>query len=289
MAVRTLAQLKAAYAGLYADGQDDGAITPARIRAFWLDFLDSVLDDPAVLQGALDANIVTSMLRNSAVESGKIGDDAVTTAKISDGAVTGVKLAHTAGPRLVEILESLGQGNRLSADFIDDLDVPAAWALASGGSGRIPQARASATSVVSVTLSGSTVTVRTRGGATTTFDLPSGGSGGTTPAQPATFYYGLSPDATFVAGEYTAVPTSTNPRNGVLVPAPAVNSYLAFAVPDTHPDLTYISPNHATGDNQFNTFDRIAGTITLGGVAHKSYRTDTIGYPASIGREWYVY
>ena len=76
MAVRTKAQLEAAFAALFAAGQADESITPARFLALWTDLFDSLLDDPAILQVALAANIVTSMLRNGAVTAEKM-DDAV--------------------------------------------------------------------------------------------------------------------------------------------------------------------------------------------------------------------
>lgn len=293
MAVRTKAQLEAAFAAIYADGQADDAITPARIRAFWVDFAESLLDNPAILQGTLDANVVTSMLRNSAVESGKIGDDAVVEAKIADGAITGPKIAATAAAQIRSILQGLAAGQRLGFAYLD---------------GRISAAQAPADTVFSAALAPyrteaqinalvaaaltAAVTGNTETGITVTYAggklnfVVSGSS--TTPTQPATFYYGLSTDNAFTAGEYTAVPSQTNPAEGFVVPAPAANSFIAFAVPDTHSDLAYISRNHATGDNQLSTFDRIAGTITLGGVAHKAWRSDTIGFPAAVGGTWYV-
>ena len=215
MAVRTKAQLEAAFAAIYADGQDDDSITPARIRAFWVDFAESLLDNPAILQGALDANVVTSMLRNSAVESGKIGDDAVTSAKISDGAVTGVKIADAAAARLRELLTSLAAGQRLNFNRLDGritaaqapanavytdaianfvtaaqaTNLVATWARESSPAGRVPSAQAAADSIVLIELNGNVLTIRPRTGTATTLTLPSGGS---TPARTAALYSAIT-------------------------------------------------------------------------------------------------
>lgn len=120
MAVRTKAQLEAAFAALFAAGQADDAITPARFLAFWTDVFDSLLDDDTILQAALQGGVTTAMLAANAVESSKIGNDAVTTAKIDDDAVTGPKIAISAGARIVGILEQLTAGNRLSYNNLDD-------------------------------------------------------------------------------------------------------------------------------------------------------------------------
>ena len=114
--------------------------------------------------------------------------------------------------------------------------------------------------------------------------------GGSASTQPATFYYGISSDATFNASEYTSVATSINPAtDGVTPTQPAANAYLAFAVPDSEGDIAYISPNQAQGDNQLNVgFQRIAGTVTLNGVAHKAWRSDIMYFPSRIADAWYV-
>ena len=415
MAVRTKAQLEAAYAALYADGQADDSITPARIRAFWLDVFESLLDDSTILQAALVGAVSTTMLEDSAVESTKIGNDAVIAAKIADDAITGPKINLRAAPRIVGALETLTAGNRLSYNYLDDVpdlvtnddirNVVAAF-LAGGtdisltrsgdqstltiaftgtgsGSSRTDaqvqelardavgaalQANVSTgprvgitpgdaantitlallglaavagtgsyndlsdrptiptvgTSLAALQIDSTTNELQAATRATPTTYADAGGkalpeairdvmgvalvqgngitiavsdsgdtitisaTGSSTPAQPATFYYGISTDNAFVASEYTAVPSQTNPANGFAIPEPPANRFVAFAVPDTHADLSYISPNHATGDNQFSAYDRIAGTITLGGVAHKAWRSDTIFYPDAIGRTWYV-
>ena len=114
------------------------------IRQLLLDMADTYYDD-ATMQGVVLTNgiIVTAMLAASAVESGNIGDDAVVTAKIADDAVTGVKLARNTdmAARLIAILGLPAAGSRLNANAIDGLQIPAAWALNAGASGRAPKAQ----------------------------------------------------------------------------------------------------------------------------------------------------
>ena len=118
------------------------------------------------------------------------------------------------------------------------------------------------------------------------------GGGGTTPppAQPATFYYGLSTDTNFAASEFTAVPSSTNPATGFAVTGAVGNQYLAFAVPNTEGDITYISPNNPDTDNQFGQFNGVGqtGTVTLGGVLHKYWRSPLAGFAVRNNQTWYV-
>ena len=118
----------------------------------------------------------------------------------------------------------------------------------------------------------------------------SGGGSTPPPAQPATFYYGLSDDANFAASEFTAVPTSTNPATGFAVTGATGSQYIAFAVPSSEGDVTYISPNNPTSDNQFHQFSGTGqtGTVTLGGVLHKYWRSPLAGFARNNNRTWYV-
>lgn len=278
MAVRTKAQLEAAFAALYADGQADDSITAARIRAFWVDFAESLLDNPAILQGALDANIVTSMLRDSAVERTKIGDDAVTSAKIEDGAVTGPKIAAAAAARIVDILEGLASGK---------LDI------VSGTQGNIPLARIPTTVARASQLANyrteaqintligqalaNAVTGNTETNIVVTYSngkLNFVASGGGTPPPPAshTRYWARSADTTFTAGEFTSATTGRSfTTDRITQPTWTGNEYIALAVPNDTGDITRIEIDN---QNQTGAFQRVTGTITISGVAYKVWRSN---------------
>lgn len=259
MATVSTTDALAAVRQLLAAGQDDGSITAARFLTYEESHLLTLL---ATALTAVDTGNITAgavdrpALADAVINAAKLDDNAVTTGKVLDAAITLQKLATDARV--------------------------AAWATRTGATGRMPQTQTYGPSVIGITISGNNLIFTTASGAQVTRALPT--SGGSTPTPPATLYYGLSTDNDFSASEYTASASATS----VLIPRPAGNRYLAFAVPDDAADITYISPNHATGDNQFSTFDRITGTITLGGVAHKAWRTDTIGSPNGINRTWYI-
>ena len=254
-----------------------------------------------------------------------LADDAVTSAKLASGAVDRPALdensvssdaiittgSHRAGPGIRGALEDLTTTDRLPATAVRDLGTTAFLTAPDGtgnlaatvdtvqellnavdglatGSGGLNQAAVDARiyTLVAAMLTGNTET-----GITVTYEtsdntidfVVTGGGGGSTPA-PATRYYGVSPDTAFAVTEYTAAPTT-----GVITPsAPAVNSYIAFAIPNDAADLSDIRQGSLQHRNQFTAFQRIPGTITLGGVAHKAWRSNQIQFPATIGANWYI-
>ena len=258
------------------------------LRQMILDIADTLFDG---------STMQAVVLVNDIISSGMIAPGAVTRDALANGSVDVDALitagSGNVGPALRNALQTLPDGGRLGFQYLDgritSAQAPANAVYANDIAAFRSESQINALVAAALTAA---VTGNTETGITVTYAggklnfVVSGGS--TTPTQPATFYYGVSPDNAFVATEYTAVPTQTDPAQGFVVPAPAANSFIAFAVPDTHRDLSYISRNHATGDNQFTSFDRIAGTILLGGVAHKAWRSDTIGFPAAVGGTWYV-
>lgn len=251
-----------------------GTITPARHRAALQDVADTFFN-AGVMRGLVLADdvITSAMLAAGAADRNALPDDVINTAKLNDGAVTTNKL----GDNQVT-LQKLAANARV-----------AAWATRTGAAGRMPRAQAYGDTVTGVAqLNASNVVVITQAdGTTIELDLSSlAGGGGTTPTAPATRYYGVSPDQAFAASEYHAASTT----GGITIDAgdrPAVNSYLAFAIPNDAADPTYYSPNHPSGDNQFSILMRIPGTITLGGVAHKAWRTQLVQFPPIFGRTLY--
>ena len=123
---------------------------------------------------------------------------------------------------------------------------------------------------------------------TVAVDTLSVGGGGTAPPSPAaSYYYGISSDSTFVASEFTLA--TRNAQNGIAVPEPGANSYLAFAIPSTADDLTYIGTQPAGGNaNIIHQMVKVEGPVVLGSVNHKYWRTSAAAIASSIGQTWYV-
>ena len=237
-----------------------GQISPADARSVLTDIRDTFYDASTMQTVVLaDDVITTAMLAASAVESGNLGDDAVTTAKIADGAVTGVKIPFTAGNRLVEILERLAEGDRLSYDSLDDTPTPV-------------------TDDTIRTVVGAMVSDNTETGITVTYDSDSGKinfvvTGGGTPAPAShTRYWARSSDTAFTAAEFLSSTTGQSETDDTFVlPTWSGNEYMGFAVPDTTGDITGINLD---GIQQFGAFQRIAGTLTISGTAYKVWRSN---------------
>ena len=93
------------------------------------------------------------------------------------------------------------------------------------------------------------------------------------PVQTHTNYAALKATNTFAAADFTAAGSSaSSTTSAITVPAFAADSYLAFAVPDSQPDLTDIRET-GSAFSSFSSFERVAGTITIGGEAHKVWRS----------------
>lgn len=102
-----------------------------------------------------------------------------------------------------------------------------------------------------------------------------------------TRYAALKATNGFVAADFTASGTSASSTTSTIaVPAYTDNRYLAFAVPDDQPDLTDIR-EEGSAFNSFSFFERVAGTITIGGSAHKVWRSTNVLFPDSA-QNWVI-
>ena len=90
-----------------------------------------------------------------------------------------------------------------------------------------------------------------------------------TPAQDHTNYGGVSTDAVFTEAEFT----TTSQTHSIMVPTYMGERYIAIAVPDAEGDITNITQG---GIPIFGSWQRITGTLDIGGVAHKVWRTTAI-------------
>lgn len=312
MATLNTTTLAAAANALYADGQPDDSIDELRMRTFWAAVIALITNAlTSVGQGNIEAGAVDeAAIAALAVTAAKLADGAVTEAKLADAAVSRTKLdddsvsadaiitsgAHRAGPGLRAALENLTGSDKLPYTAVRGLQDTIVYAVAPNNTYGLQLRRINDSgNLVNIDLRPfiraqiqSMLTDNTETGITVTYQSDNTidfvVSGGSTPTAPATLYYGLSADNTFTAAEYTASASATQ----VTIPAPPADRYLAFAVPDTDNDISYISPNTPTGNNQVHTFERIPGTITLNGVAHKAWRTDAAGLPTSIAHTWYI-
>ena len=132
MPVRTEAQLLTQITTLAPDNTS-AEITPADLRSLLTDIRDTLYDDATM---------------------------------------RGVVLTSAAAGVLVTLLEGLTAGNRLSANFLDDLLVPAAWALNTGASGNMPSARGPVDSYNRATWSDAgRLSLFRRDGASVSFDM----------------------------------------------------------------------------------------------------------------------
>lgn len=80
---------------------------------------------------------------------------------------------------------------------------------------------------------------------------------------------GISADNAFTAAEFTVSSTSGNLTFPASISPASV--YIAFAVPATTDDLTAITP--IGGFNEILEFERVPGTLTIGGVEYKVWRS----------------
>ena len=104
------------------------------------------------------------------------------------------------------------------------------------------------------------------------------------PVQAHTNYAALKTTNTFVAADFTAAGSSaSSTTSDITVPAFAADSYLAFAIPDSQPDLTDIRET-GSAFSSFSSFERVSGTITIGGEAHKVWRS-TIEFLANSNEQ----
>ena len=90
-----------------------------------------------------------------------------------------------------------------------------------------------------------------------------------TPSQDHTNYGGVSTDAVFTEAEFT----TTSQTHSIMVPTYMGERYIAIAVPDAEGDITNITQG---GIPIFGSWQRITGTLDIGGVAHKVWRTTAI-------------
>ena len=108
------------------------------------------------------------------------------------------------------------------------------------------------------------------------------------PVQAHTNYAALKATNTFVAADFTAVGSSaSSTTSAITVPAFAADSYLAFAIPDSQPDLTDIRET-GSAFSSFSSFERVAGTIMIGGEAHKVWRSTIEFLANSNAQSWTV-
>ena len=116
------------------------------------------------------------------------------------------------------------------------------------------------------------------------FNFVAEAGGGTPPARTHTSYAGASADTTFTAAEFTSSATGGT----LTLPTFTADRYVAFAIPDSEPDLTDIRSGAMGAFNQITNFQRIPGTITINGVAHKAWRSDDAFLPATSGSTWVI-
>ena len=92
------------------------------------------------------------------------------------------------------------------------------------------------------------------------------------PVQTHTNYIAISEDDAFTPGEFTTDATGNESMTTALVVPDfaAVSRYIAIAVPDVEGDITDITQS---GVSIFGAWERIAGTIAIGGEDHKVWRT----------------
>ena len=98
-----------------------------------------------------------------------------------------------------------------------------------------------------------------------------------------TRYAAISENNTFIASEFTDSTTGSNSQtNTITIPSYTENRYLAFAVPDTQDDLISIKEQGSAFDS-FGFFERVTGTINIGGSAHKVWRSTDVLFPPEAG------
>ena len=271
MAVQTSsANLKAHFLDRLPDNTA-GTITPARHRAALEDVADTFFNAGVMRGLVLADDIITSaMLAAGAADRNALADEVVNTAKLDDNAVTAAKIRDSN-----VTLQKLATNARV-----------AAWATRTGASGRMPVAQAPGDVVTAVAaLNASNIVIFTQAdGTTISLDLSSLAGGGSTPVAPATRYWGWSTDAAFAASEFT----STGTTGAITIPLQSAQGYLAFAIPDDAADLTDI--HQGTGRNQIGAFRKQSGTITLGGAAHKWWRSNRGTFiPAAVAAQpWHI-
>ena len=107
------------------------------------------------------------------------------------------------------------------------------------------------------------------------------------PVQAHTNYAALKTTNAFVTADFTAAGSSASSMtSAITVPEFTVASYLAFAVPDVQPDLTDIRET-GSAFSSFSSFERVSGTIMIGGEAHKVWRS-TIEFLANSAQSWTI-
>jgi len=95
---------------------------------------------------------------------------------------------------------------------------------------------------------------------------------------------GISVDAVFTAAEFTAETNSDQ----ITIPTFSQNRYLAFAVPDDQDDITGLLVV-GSGLNRISMFERVAGTLDIGGVDFKVWRSSAVvAYSINSGTTWQI-
>ena len=98
-----------------------------------------------------------------------------------------------------------------------------------------------------------------------------------------TRYVAASADNAFTAAEFLGSSTTDQ----LTLPAFAENRYVAFAIPNDQPDLTTIRQQGGSL-NQIGAFERVAGTLRIGGQPYKVWRSRNVLLPAVSGTTWTV-
>ena len=108
------------------------------------------------------------------------------------------------------------------------------------------------------------------------------------PVQAHTNYAALKTTNTFLPADFTAAGSSaSSTTSDITVPAFVVDSYLAFAIPDSQSDLTDIRET-GSAFSSFSSFERVSGTITIGGEAHKVWRSTIEFLANSNAQSWTI-
>ena len=88
--------------------------------------------------------------------------------------------------------------------------------------------------------------------------------------RPHTRYAAVKANTAFVEADFTGALGVSSMEAEITLPDYSVNAYIAFAVPDSTPDLTDILQGSAT---QFNSFIKLDATISIGGIDHNVWRS----------------
>ena len=110
------------------------------------------------------------------------------------------------------------------------------------------------------------------------FRVTAQGGGGSVPTH--TRYVAAKATTSFVEADFTGGTSSTT--DTITLPTFTANRYIAIAVPDDTGDITSIVQQGGSR-NQIGAFTRVAGTIQIGGVAYKVWRSNSRFLPVTSG------